>query len=36
MWLILQDNNMTYRIGVVYAKNETKLLWSIGLGAIYD
>ena len=30
-----QDNHMTNLIGVVYAKNETKLSWLIGLSVIY-
>ena len=31
-----QDNNMINRTGVVYSKNNTKLLWPIGLSANYD
>ena len=31
-----QDNDMTDRKGVVYTKNETKLLWSIELNVIFD
>ena len=31
-----QDNDMTNRIGAVYAENEIKLSWSIELGAVYD
>ena len=30
------DNDMTYRIVVVYARNDTEVSWSIVLGAIYD
>lgn len=31
-----QDKDVTDRIGEFYAKNDTKLLWSIGSGFIYD
>ena len=31
-----QDNDVTDRIGAIYAINETKLSWPIGSGAIYD
>ena len=30
-----QDNNVIDCIGAIYAKNETKLSWSIKSGAIY-
>ena len=30
------DNEMTDHIGAIYAKNETKLSWSIRLGVICD
>lgn len=32
----ISNNDMTDRIGVVYAKNDTKLSWPIELGAVYD
>ena len=31
-----QDNDVTNHINVIYAENETKLLWSIGPGAVDD
>ena len=31
-----QDNDVTNRTGVVYAKNETKFLWPIRSDAICD
>ena len=31
-----QDNDLIDRACVVYAENNTKLLWSIGPSAIYD
>ena len=33
MWSVMttrQDNDMTDHIGVIYAKNDTKLSWPIG------
>ena len=30
------NNDMTDCIGAVYAENEIDLLWTIGLGAIWD
>lgn len=31
-----QDNGVANYIGVIYAKNEIELSWSIGLGTVYD
>ena len=31
-----QDNDMTNHGGALYIENDTELLWSIELGAIYD
>ena len=31
-----EDNDVTDRTSVVYAKNDIELWWSIRLGAIYD
>ena len=31
-----QDNDLTNCIGAVYAKNDTKISWSIELGTICD
>ena len=31
-----QDNDLTDYTGAIYDENETKLSWSIGLGAVYD
>ena len=31
-----EDNDVIDHIGVVYIKNDTKLLWPIRLGANYD
>ena len=31
-----QDNDMTDRIGSLYAENETHLLWPIWQGMVYD
>ena len=31
-----QDNDMTDRVGVVYAENDTQLVGPIGSGVVYD
>lgn len=31
-----QDNDVANLIGTIYAKNETELLWPIGLGVVCD
>ena len=36
MMKIRQNNDVTDCIGAVHAKNDTKLLWLIGLGVVYD